>query len=443
MLCFKLKHVSVSCRSLVFFLLLIIFFASNIQCDRKQDITSAISSAASQQIRPESFKHIILTWREEPVNSQAVTWKSDVPLHQAVAEIALSDPTPDFSRNSRRYHAETTVLETDTGTAHYYSVNFTNLQSDTLYAYRVGDGEFWSEWFQFRTAAETPKPFSFVYFGDAQHRTYSLWSRTIRAAFLEAPKARFMIYTGDLVDRRNSASQWDEWHKAGGWMMAMIPSIPAAGNHEYSESGLGKPTLSKYWKPQFELPKLGREDLDETVYHVDFQGVRVVVLNSNLEIKDQAKWLENLLANNPNNWTIIAFHHPIYSSAKGRENKELIKYWKPVFEKHEVDLVLQGHDHVYARGRDSCSESNHCRGPIYITSVSGPGMYQLDRTDWMERAAENTQLFQVISIAPSTLKYKAMTATGEVYDAFDLVKNEGRERTLINKIPPNAPDYRF
>jgi hypothetical protein len=36
-----------------------------------------------------------------------------------------------------------------------------------------------------------------------------------------------------------------------------------------------------------------------------------------------------------------------------------------------------------------------------------------------------------------------MPASGEVYDAFELVKKEGRERTLINRTPPNSPDYRF
>jgi len=443
MLRFKMKHISVTRLSLLFLLSLIQFSACSDQGELKEDNTSSISTAAPQHSPSESFKHVILTWQDEPFDSQAVTWQSDVPLKQAVAEIAPSDPSPDFSRNSRRFKAATTVLETGTETVYYHSVNFTHLQSGTLYAYRVGDGEIWSEWFQFRTAAEKPKPFSFLYFGDVQHDIFSLWSRIIRAAFLAAPEARFMIFTGDLVDSRNSARQWDEWYRAAGWIMAMVPSVPIAGNHEYGKSVEGGRTLSKFWQPQFDLPKLGREDLDETVYSIDFQGVRVVALNSNLALKYQAEWLENLLANNPNRWTIVAMHHPIFSAAKRRDNHKLIEYWKPVFEKYKVDLVLQGHDHVYARGRGLCSETGDCRGPVYITSVSGPGMYQLDRTNWMDRAAENTQLFQVISISDNLLRCQSITATGDIYDAFDLVKNEGRESTLINRIPPNSPDYRF
>jgi len=380
-------------------------------------------SAANENLGSESFKHIILTLQEDPRYTQAVTWRTDVRLNQAIAEIALSYPSPDFGKSAKKYQAKTSRLKTDKGLKYYHSVNFKNLLADTVYAYRVGNGKVWSEWFQFRTASEKLKDFSFIYLGDAQHDVYSLWSRTIRAAVIEAPRARFIIHAGDMVDRPNSDRQWDEWFRAGGWILAMIPNVPVAGNHEYSKQGLGRFTLSKYWKSQFALPKLDHEDLDKTVYNIDFQGVRVIVLNSNLAIKDQAKWMENVLSNNSNRWTIIAAHHPIYSSAKRRRNKPLNNYWKPVFEKYKVDLVLQGHDHVYARGRGPCPEGGNCRGPIYVTSVSGPGMYKLDGRNWMDRAAENMQLFQVISVSENTLSYQSITVTGEVYDAFEIVKD--------------------
>ena len=408
----------------LFAVIFLLFYTYSNAEDIRHYENSRSSVSSNPLIQPYSFKHIILTWQDNPKNSQAVTWRTDVPLKQAVAEIALSNPSPDFRNSSQKFQAKTSTLETGQGLSYYHSVNFTNLHPDSLYAYRVGNGKVWSEWFQFRTASEKSEAFSFIYLGDAQYDIYSLWSRTIRAAILEAPKARFMIHTGDMMDRCNSEREWAEWFEAGGWILAMIPSIPATGNHEYGRQGLGGPSLSKYWKSQFALPQLGREDLDETVYYVDFQGVRVVTLNSNLAIEDQAKWMENVLANNPNNWTIIAFHHPIYSSVRGRHNEKLIKYWKPVFEKYKVDLVLQGHDHVYARGCGPCFEGDDCGGPIYITSVSGPGRYKLDGRNWMDRAGENIQLFQIISISGQRLMYRSMTATGEVYDAFEIIKEK-------------------
>jgi 3',5'-cyclic AMP phosphodiesterase CpdA len=184
------------------------------------------------------------------------------------------------------------------------------------------------------------------------------------------------------------------------------------------------------------LPQHSISGLEETFYYLDYQGVRIVVLNSNRKIKQQAEWFENVLKHNPNHWTIVTFHHPVYSSALSRDNKKLRKYWKPLFDKFGVDLVLQGHDHVYARGRGP----GEVDGPVYVTSVSGPKMYKLDRKDWMDRAGENMQLFQVIAISRNILSYKSMTVTGKVYDAFDLVKSKGNAGELINRIPAEFVD---
>ena len=74
------------------------------------------------------------------------------------------------------------------------------------------------------------------------------------------------------------------------------------------------------------------------------------------------------------------------------------------------------------------------KGPVYVTSVSGPKMYELSRAEWMDRAGGNMQLFQVISISRTVLNFKSITVTGEVYDAFDLVKEDGNSSILINRI---------
>ena len=54
----------------------------------------------------------------------------------------------------------------------------------------------------------------------------------------------------------------------------------------------------------------------------------------------------------------------------------------PLLDKYNVDLVLNGHDHTYARGhvpvRTSESDTPEL-GTVYVTSVSGPKQYGLDR----------------------------------------------------------------
>ena len=339
--------------------------------------------------------------------------------------------SPDFVKSARQISAETSSLKINNKRVYYHSVNFTRLSPNTLYAYRVGNGNSWSEWFQFRTASDNTDAFSFLYFGDAQNKISSLWSRTIRTAILNLPEARFMIHAGDLVNRQNYEREWDEWFHAGGWVFATIPSIPAIGNHEYIKGKNKTQTISKFWKPQFTLPENGIPDLDETFYHLDYQGTRFVVLNSNEKLQEQARWLARVLKHNPNLWTVVVFHHPVYPSILARKNKMATKHWKPLFDKFKVDLILQGHDHVYTRGFGP----GMVNGPVYVTSVSGPKMYDLASAEWMDRAGSNMQLFQVISISKAILSYQSITVTGEVYDAFDLVKEDGKNSKLINKIP--------
>ena len=196
-------------------------------------------------------------------------------------------------------------------------------------------------------------------------------------------------------------------------------------------------SLSVQWRPQFNLPLNGIPGYEETVYYVDYQDARIISLNSNESPVAQKAWLEEVLKNNPGKWAIVTFHHPIYSASARRDNPLLRDEWKPIFDKYQVDLVLQGHDHSYARGRSRPYGENvvagmnkrDYTGTVYVVSVSGGKMYKLEPTGWdafeeaeQDRSAENTQLFQVITIDGNTLSYESYTAVGELYDAFDLKK---------------------
>lgn len=57
----------------------------------------------------------------------------------------------------------------------------------------------------------------------------------------------------------------------------------------------------------------------------------------------------------------------------------------------------------------------------------------------MMRAGEGTQLYQVIRVDGDTLSYKAFTALGDLYDAFNLVKQgEGKPNRMedYSVLPP-------
>ncbi|MFY0686752.1 MAG: metallophosphoesterase family protein [Cyclobacteriaceae bacterium] len=403
--------------------------------------------------------HIIINYGQDPSTTASVTWRTSVKSKVGYAEIAIATAAPKFWRNATTIQAITETLdasEVDDAQiiSNYHSVTFQNLEPETLYAYRVGDGKIWSEWIQFKTASDKETPFSFLYVGDAQNYILELWSRLIREGYRKGPDASFIIHAGDMINNAHNERQWHEWFTAGGWIHRMLPSISVPGNHEYSRISEEEKErqLSVQWRPQFTLPENGIEGLEETNYFIDHQGMRIIALNSLRNFEEQTVWLEKILADNPNKWTVVTYHHPLFSASSGRSNEELRRLWKPLFDKYKVDLALQGHDHTYARGRvepylaedeenllDGLNKRDYT-GTVYVVSVSGGKMYSLRPNAWdgwdaeRDRAAENTQLVQLIEVDGDVLSYQSFTATGELYDAFDLIKqSDGKPNKFIEK----------
>lgn len=434
---------------------------------------------------------IVVTFAGDPARTLAVNWRTDESVGAAVAEIVKASPDARFDLGARRVPAQTERLNlaavSDAGAlfdiaanaglppVHFHSVLFDGLEPDTLYAYRVGapDGQ-WSEWFQVRTAPVSG-PITFLYLGDAQNAILSHWSRTIRAAYQKAPEARFIIHAGDLVDEASRDLEWAQWFKAVGFIHGMAPAIPVAGNHEYMRVGRDPASqrrmLSILWRPQFNLPvEPGLpETLRETVYKVAYsKDLDVFVLDTqNGDLASQASWLDAALTASKARWRVVTFHHPIFSSGRDRDNVDRRAILLPILQKHDVDLVLQGHDHTYARGdlpqtpERRATRSGGALGPVFINSVSGPKQYEWSKGGWdryaengvrLRRRAENTQFFQVIKIDGGSLAYEAWTADGQLYDAFGIVKDpQGRrrpgpapavtmpERTFSNTKPYESP----
>jgi hypothetical protein len=424
------------------FFLLFQFVVVRIAWSQEKGAPEASPVNASPSPRPD---RIILSWVADPTTSLTVTWRTDNSVKTPKAEVAVADASPFFTRQAQAVPAETEPLKTESGVAFYHHVTFQNLKPNTLYAYRVGDGAYWSEWYQIKTANNNPEPFSFIYLGDAQNELFSLWSRTIRAAYAAAPQAKFMIHTGDLINRAEADAEWQEWFSAGSFIHATIPSLPTPGNHEYTRTA-GIPTLTRLWQPQFTLPANGVKNLKDTNYYVDYQNIRIISLNSMMHVPAQADWLEKILKNNPQQWTFVFFHYPVFSTSGRHEMGNLEKHWKPIFDKYQVDLVMQGHEHNYARGTNLPFGVNYRdsqTGTVYVVSVSGPKMYELTLEPWMARTAENTQLYQVITVTNNQLLFKAITVTGTIYDQFELRKQPGKPNILTNLNNTLNPERHF
>ena len=254
--------------------------------------------------------------------------------------------------------------------------------------------------------------------------------------------------------------------------------------------------LSHHWRPQFEFPLNGPEGLEETCYTINYHNLLLVGLNSNEQQDRQAQWLDEVLSENTAQWVVCTFHHPIFSTGKDRDNSELRALWKPIFDKYKVDLVLQGHDHTYGRtglqvpstleneSQPAVGSQSRQRlggtlpstlenesavgsgvkaqavsttipptvsnvptgvqkvdgqtGTVYVVSVSGPKMYSHRKQSFMQRVAEDTQLYQVIHIDGGKLRFEARTAVGQLYDAFELHKQAGKINELV-ELDPEVP----
>lgn len=416
-------------------------FVAGIVYAQQSDIHRDLPSAVPDRI--------VLNVTEDISTSMAVTWRTATTTENGKAQIVEADANPASFTTAREIKASTQYVSYGGLEANYHSVTFDELKAGTGYAYRVGDEEEWSEWFQFTTAGKRDEKLSFLYFGDVQSNIKPMWSRVVREAFRTVPEARMALFAGDLVNRANRDVEWGDWFSSGGFMYAMLPIMPTPGNHDHGDTEQGEDLISVFWQPQFTLPENGPRGLEESCYYVDVQGTRFISLNteryqvSKVDRKSQRAWLESLLTDNPNKWTCILMHHPVYSTKENRDNKEIRQDLKPLFDQYGVDLVLQGHDHTYARGMERIPmKKGGPSGTMYVVSVSGPKMYDVDRADWMERVAGHTQLFHAISIAGDILSFRAYTATGALYDEFELHKRPGSGNILINKIPEGVDEKR-
>ena len=223
-----LKNLKLSRKVCVFYFVILCCLNTQAHDDRKVIPFSAQKAHAPTPL-PD---RVVLTWNDNPAISQSVTWRTDTSVEKGLAQLAIANANG-RALKPETFEAETSFLQSDINEAHYHNVTFHQLKPETLYTYRVGDGENWTEYYHFKTASEQPKPFSFIYFGDAQNEVRTHWSRVFREAFRDAPRASFTLHAGDLVDHHYMDSQWGEWHQGPDWVNGTIPIIATPGNHEY------------------------------------------------------------------------------------------------------------------------------------------------------------------------------------------------------------------
>ena len=224
------------------------------------------------------------------------------------------------------------------------------------------------------------------------------------------------------MNRGAYRDNWDAlFHYADG-AFARLPLVPVVGNHELYGDFPG------LYLEQLHLPHNGPQGVTpERVYSFEYGQALFVMLDSNLPVEAQADWLEKTLAASDATWKFVAYHHPAYSSKASRDNPDVREVWGAIFDKYDVDVVFQGHDHGYLRTypmKAGQRAKDPGDGTVYLVTVAGTKLYDVAERDYAAASMEKTPTFQIVDIQVRNdrLVYRAYNVDGDKLDEFIIEK---------------------
>lgn len=237
-----------------------------------------------------------------------------------------------------------------------HTVTLTDLEEGATYYYRVGDAErgWWSDTGKVRVA-DGSKDVTFLHVTDPQsqnERQYNrAWAKVLENAFNEYPDADFIINSGDLVDHGDNQKHWAWMFNTGSEYLMNTYMMPASGNHE----GYGTDATVNY----FVLPNVPEQDTSSGVYYsFDYNNVHIAVLNTNNLAEDeslsedQIEWLTADMYASDAQWKFVMLHKALYSQGSHYADDDVVAMRAQLgalMPKLDIDMVFQGHDHVYMR----------------------------------------------------------------------------------------------
>jgi hypothetical protein len=258
---------------------------------------------------------------------------------------------------------------------------------------------------------------------------------------------------------------------------------PTPGNHDYADRT--GPNLFGNHPPYFDIFSLptngqsgGLASNTESYYYFDIGNIHFVSLDSYGRVNDkrmsdllgaQAVWLQNDLSQNKQDWTVVYFHHPPFSKGSHDSDKEqelidIRNNLVPIFDKYNVDLVMNGHSHNYERsyllngfsGVESSfslpkhalsstsgkynGENNSCpyvkskKGTVYL--VAGVGGWVGGTSEGYPHNAmhysSSTETGAIIlSVENNKLDSKFLSSQGVVLDNFVIMKNVNKSSEYV------------
>ncbi|RUT45234.1 hypothetical protein EJP82_16270 [Paenibacillus anaericanus] len=352
------------------------------------------------------------------------------------------------------------------------------LNPGTKYVYRAGNGDAdgWGQMGSFTTDPAANQDFHFMYTTDTQGSSksnFELWQDTFRKAIDTLVDPKFVLLTGDLTDDGDLEQLWQWFLGVPQTEFANVPFAPIIGNHEIEDY----PNNNYY--NHFNLPKdVGTGTEDGSVYAFEYGDALFMQINSQYEgdvspykadaqFDAQLKWMRNQVAKTDKKWKFVSMHKGAYSSgdnasAESDRVKFYRKYLIPVFDEMGIDLVFEGHDHMYMRSyqmlnnvaiknvvKDNQGNVVDPKGTVYLMGNSGAAkFYTINPSADNFFAAKNDQpnkkMFVDVSISGAVLKFTSYTAVKNqsvaVYDAYSIKRTDAKPSKVENATALKKPN---
>jgi 3',5'-cyclic AMP phosphodiesterase CpdA len=244
-------------------------------------------------------------------------------------------------------------------------------------------------------------------FGTAEPPEYELAAQM--AKFCQTFKIDFVVTVGDNLygaERpQDFKSKFEDPYKP--LLDAGIKFYAALGNHDAR--------AQRYYKPF---------NMDGQLFHsfkAPKQSVRFFLLDSTYPTPDQIAWLDKELKGASEEWKIVVFHHPVYSSG-GRHGSdlELRKTLEPLFIKYNVSVALTGHDHFYER-----IKPQHGVAHFVVGSGGQLAAGDIDKASTITAKGFDTdRAFMAVEIAGDTMYFNAISREGKVVDSGTVARRK-------------------
>ena len=379
--------------------------------------------------------HVLLTFGDDNELSRNVSWQCDTVLRPS--SLLLVD---EQTQDTATIEAQGEVFESRKGKAAYYVARLRQLKPEARYRYCVVSGSDTSRWYAFQTHAAQRDRFTFLYVGDVQDTIGGIANRLLLEAWGHHPEVEFLVCGGDLTER--PANQyWAETFRDLDSIGQSMPMLNVTGNHDYFKG------IIRHLERRFPLVFsyfLDSKVDDNMVYTLNYGEAQFLILDSNREffhLWTQRQWLEQQLQQSSAKWKILVLHHPLHS-IKGNNN--LIQRWMfdDLVRQYGVDLVLQGHEHAYARMISGVYKNGAPAVPVYTVSHCSPKNYRIQFDERFDKFGISSRYYQTVSARGDTLAMATYDAnTHALYDSLMIVVSPVQKAHLVIDLGKDIPEY--